>query len=63
MSKPILLKEFLQKNKKLKNPPQETPVGTTGLLLVYIYIYIYIYIYQRFEVKHRPFTKPSDTHY
>ena len=34
-----LLEEFLQKNKKLKNPPQETPVGTTGLLLVYMYIY------------------------
>ena len=38
MSKPILLKEFLQKKNKLKKTPQETPVGTTGLLLVYIYI-------------------------
>ena len=37
VSKPTLLKEFSQKNKN-KNPPQETPVGTTGLLLVYIYI-------------------------
>ena len=45
MSKPILLKEFLQKNKKLKKSASGDSRWNNGFTSsIYIYIYIYIYI-------------------